>query len=76
MVLEYEPQDMPKSVGKGMNTGRIQDGLLEVKEYFQTNAGYYKGLISLIAGFLMRLLIVYARQLDGVLNTGLTRVII
>jgi len=39
-----------KSVGKGMNTGRIQDGLLEVKEYFQTNAGYYKGLISLIAG--------------------------
>jgi hypothetical protein len=39
-----------KSVGKGMQTGRIQDGLLEVKEYFQKNAGFYKGHMSLIAG--------------------------
>lgn len=39
-----------KSIGKGMNTGRLQDGLQEVKEYFNKHAGYYKGHLSLIAG--------------------------
>ena len=39
-----------KAIGKGMNTSKLQDGLLEVDEYFRKNAGYYKGHISLIAG--------------------------
>ena len=39
-----------RTIGKGMNTGRLQDGLLEVKEYFTEQAGYYKGHLSLIAG--------------------------
>lgn len=39
-----------KSIGKGMNSGRIQDGLLAVDSYFRKNAGFYKGHISLIAG--------------------------
>ena len=39
-----------KSVGKGMNTGKLQDGLIEVKEYFLKHADYYRGHINLIAG--------------------------
>tara|TARA_A100001011_G_C14317223_1_gene848544 strand:+ start:4199 stop:5695 length:1497 start_codon:yes stop_codon:yes gene_type:complete len=39
-----------KSIGKGMQSGKIQDGLLAVDEYFRKNAGFYKGHISLIAG--------------------------
>jgi radical SAM superfamily enzyme YgiQ (UPF0313 family) len=39
-----------KSIGKGMNSGKVQDGLLMVDEYFRKNAGFYKGHISLIAG--------------------------
>ena len=38
-----------KSIGKGMDSGRIKEGLLEVDEYFRS-AGHYKGHISLIAG--------------------------
>lgn len=39
-----------KAIGKGMNSGRIQDGLIAVDEYFRKNAGFYKGHMSLIAG--------------------------
>ena len=38
-----------KSIGKGMDSGRIKEGLLEVDEYFRS-AGFYKGHISLIDG--------------------------
>ena len=41
-----------KSIGKGMEVGRLKDGLLEFKEYgFKNNKdGFYAGYISLIAG--------------------------
>lgn len=39
-----------KSIGKGMNSSKLQDGLLEIKEYFLKNANYYRGQISLIGG--------------------------
>lgn len=48
--VESFHQPSAKSIGKGMNVGKLQDGLLEVKEYFKTNANYYRGHISLIAG--------------------------
>ena len=48
--VESMHQPSAKSIGKGMNSGRIQDGLLHVDEYFRKNAGFYKGHISLIAG--------------------------
>jgi radical SAM superfamily enzyme YgiQ (UPF0313 family) len=48
--VESFNQPSAKSIGKGMNVGKLQDGLLEVKEYFLKNAGYYRGHISLIAG--------------------------
>lgn len=47
--VESFNQASAKSIGKGMNVGKLQDGLLEVKEYFE-NHGYYRGHISLIAG--------------------------
>jgi len=48
--VESFHQPSAKSIGKGMNVGKLQDGLLEVKEYFLKNAEYYRGHISLIAG--------------------------
>lgn len=48
--VESFNQPSAKSIGKGMNVGKLQDGLLEVKEYFKKQTGYYRGHISLIAG--------------------------
>tara|TARA_B100001996_G_scaffold366717_1_gene337697 strand:+ start:5462 stop:7381 length:1920 start_codon:yes stop_codon:yes gene_type:complete len=39
-----------KAVGKGMDSGRLKDGLLEFKEYAYKNHDFYAGHISLIAG--------------------------
>jgi len=40
-----------QAVGKGMNSDRLKDGLLEAKQYFdQYCPGRYRGTISLIAG--------------------------
>ena len=39
-----------KAVGKGMDSGRLKDGLLEFKEYALQNHDFYAGHISLIAG--------------------------
>ena len=39
-----------RSVGKGMETGKLQDGLLEFREYAEKNHDFYTGYISLIAG--------------------------
>jgi len=47
--VESFNQESAKSIGKGMNVDKLQDGLLEVKEYFE-KYGYYRGHISLIAG--------------------------
>tara|TARA_R110001592_G_scaffold197116_1_gene445037 strand:+ start:25 stop:1875 length:1851 start_codon:yes stop_codon:yes gene_type:complete len=38
------------AIGKGMEIGRLQDGLLEFKDYAQKNHDFYTGYISLIAG--------------------------
>lgn len=48
--VESMKHESAKAVGKGMDSGRIKEGLLEVDEYFRSTAGYYKGHISLIAG--------------------------
>lgn len=47
--VESMNYESAKSIGKGMDSGRIKEGLLEVDEYFRS-AGFYKGHISLIAG--------------------------
>jgi hypothetical protein len=40
-----------KAVGKGMDPERLQQGLLDAKQYFQTHGtGLYRGTISLIVG--------------------------
>ncbi len=39
-----------KAVGKGMEIGKLKDGLLEFKEYAYKNNGFFAGYISLIAG--------------------------
>ena len=39
-----------KAIGKGMEVGRLQDGLLEFKEYALQNHDFYAAHISLIAG--------------------------
>ena len=39
-----------KAIHKGMDSGRLQEGLLEFKEYALKNHGFYTGFISLIAG--------------------------
>jgi len=38
-----------KSVGKGMETGRLQDGLLEYRDYMRSK-GHFQAHLSLIAG--------------------------
>lgn len=48
--VESMKHESAKSIGKGMDSGRIKEGLIEVDEYFREKAGFYKGHISLIAG--------------------------
>ena len=39
-----------KAVGKGMDSGKLKEGLLRFKEYIMKNHDFYAGHISLIAG--------------------------
>lgn len=39
-----------KVIGKGMNSDRIKQGLLDMREYFLENLGLYRGSCGLIAG--------------------------
>ena len=39
-----------KAIGKGMDPVKIKEAILNTKDYFLKNNGYYKGSISLIAG--------------------------
>ena len=39
-----------KAIGKGMEVGKLKDGLLEFKDYAYKNNGFFAGYISLIAG--------------------------
>jgi hypothetical protein len=40
-----------KLIGKGMNPDRLKDGLIDIKNYFQTHGqNRYRGLIALIVG--------------------------
>ena len=48
--IESMHRPAAKAIGKGMEVGRLQDGLLEFKEYALKNHDYYAGYISLIAG--------------------------
>lgn len=49
--IESFNADSVKSIGKGMHPDRIKEGLLEVKQFFQsTGSQRYLGQISLIAG--------------------------
>ena len=47
--IESFHQPAGRAVGKGMESGKLQDGLLEYRE-FQSNQGFYRGHINLIAG--------------------------
>lgn len=38
------------AIGKGMNPVKIQQAILDTKDYFMKHNGYYRGTISLIAG--------------------------
>jgi len=38
------------AIGKGMDPAKIQQAILDTKDYFMKHNGYYKGTISLIAG--------------------------
>ena len=38
------------AIGKGMDPVKIQQAILDTKDYFMKHNGYYKGTISLIAG--------------------------
>lgn len=43
--------DSAKSVGKGMESGRVKQGLIDAKKFFQTSGrGLYRGNIALIIG--------------------------
>ena len=49
--VESFNHESAKWAGKGMNPGKLQDGLLELKEYFSKNSrNNYRGTISMIAG--------------------------
>lgn len=39
-----------KAIHKGMDSGKLQEGLIEFKEYAKKNHGFFTGTISLIAG--------------------------
>jgi len=39
-----------KAIGKGMNSNRIKQGLLDMRKYFLDNLGLYRGSCGLIAG--------------------------
>jgi hypothetical protein len=39
-----------KAIGKGMEPAKVQQAILNTKDYFMKNNGYYKGTISLIVG--------------------------
>jgi hypothetical protein len=39
-----------KAVGKGMDSGKLKEGLIKFKEYIMENHDFYAGHISLIAG--------------------------
>ena len=39
-----------KAIGKGMNSDRIKQGLLDMRKYFLDNLGLYRGSCGLIAG--------------------------
>lgn len=39
-----------KAIHKGMDSGKLQEGLLQFKEYAYKNHGFFNGMISLIAG--------------------------
>ena len=39
-----------KYVGKGMNPDRIKEGLVEIRDYFKSNAGNYRATASFIYG--------------------------
>ena len=38
------------AIGKGMDPAKIQQAILDTKDYFMKHNGYYRGTISLIAG--------------------------
>jgi radical SAM superfamily enzyme YgiQ (UPF0313 family) len=48
--VESFNQKTAKAIKKGMDRGKMKDGLLNVKEYFEKNHNKYRGNISLIVG--------------------------
>jgi hypothetical protein len=49
--IESFNNDSAKAVGKGMNTERLQNGLIDIKDYFfKHKSKQYRGAISLILG--------------------------
>jgi radical SAM superfamily enzyme YgiQ (UPF0313 family) len=49
--IESFNNDSAKSIGKGMNTEKLQQGLIDIKKYFTSHgSGLYRASISIIAG--------------------------
>ena len=48
--VESFNQKTAKAIKKGMDRGKMKDGLLMIKEYFEKNSNKYRGNISLIVG--------------------------
>lgn len=48
--IETFHPEAAKTIGKGMRADRIQDTLLQIREYFLNNLGLYRGSCGLIAG--------------------------
>lgn len=48
--VESFNQKTAKAIKKGMDRGKMKEGLLNVKEYFEKNHNKYRGNISLIVG--------------------------
>lgn len=48
--VESFNQKTSKAIKKGMDRGKMKEGLLKVKEYFEKNNNKYRGNISLIVG--------------------------
>lgn len=48
--IETFSQESGKTIGKGMNGDKLKQGLLDMREYFMSEIGLYRGTVSMIAG--------------------------
>ena len=48
--IETFSQESGKTIGKSMSGDRIKQGLLDMRDYFMSELGVYRGTVSMIAG--------------------------